>query len=388
MLDFARSGPVRVMPTISITEACDSRDRDGQDRPHRIRRSTPKAGGPATGTTPSPAQSGNAGLMPTVGINRRTDLRARSSIRCRSVPDSDQSRRASSRASKNARLARRGATQSPIWWNGIPRAVSPRQAGLRHGRLGDHERVGSTLVSSPVSVDWTRATPSRQPRMHDRGHAPAAGQPRTASKRAVGGAVEEAAGHDRGGRQDRRVMPGLGEGQRRPEAAPVVAVVEDEDPASDGPRPCRRARHGSRPRRAPSTPGSRSTIGSARWNPAPGRARARRDDDLVRAERGDVRPRSPSTPRRTSTPSASSRRPYQPMQVGDLAARGLESGEPELAAERRAPFEQASPRCPRSAATRAASSPAGPPPTTSTRRGSEAGSNRSPPHSNSRPPTG
>ncbi len=54
-----------------------------------------------------------------------------------------QRRSASSRPSKKARLARRGATLSPMWWNAIPRVrSSSASAGLRDRGLGDHEGVG------------------------------------------------------------------------------------------------------------------------------------------------------------------------------------------------------------------------------------------------------
>ena len=168
----------------------------------------------------------------------------------------------------------------------------------------------------------------------------AAGRGEALAERPVGGAVEEAAARRPGAAVTIVTSwPRLGEVERRAETAPVVEVVEDED-APAGVGACRRARRGSTTTSAPSTPGSRSTIGSARWNPVRGGREPGRHDDLVGADGRDVRRASP--PRRAGRPrrAPSSRRPYQARRSRDLAARRLQAGEPELAAERRAALDE------------------------------------------------
>ena len=121
-----------------------------------------------------------------------------------------------------------------------------------------------------------------------------------------------------------------------------------------------------------SAPGRLSTSGSARWKPVPG-GRAPVARTTTSAPTPWIAERSAAVPERTSTPSASSRRAYQASRSRIWPRDGCRP------ASRNWPPSSSSrsrsvTRCPRSAATRAASSPAGPPPTTSTDRGVAAGS--------------
>ena len=139
---------------------------------------------------------------------------------------------------------------------------------------------------------------------------------------------------------------------------------------------------GADPRRA----AGRAT-GSARWKPVSGG----RDPVATMTSSASAAVTSAalaSTPRRTSTPRAVQLPPEPGDEVGDLAARWLAPGEPELAAELRPALQERHVMAPlRRDASRlqpgrtAADDEHAP-------RVLAAGSNRSPPHSHSRPADG
>ena len=158
--------------------------------------------------------------------------------------------------------------------------------------------------------------------------------------------------------------PGLGQVQRRPEAAPVAEVVEHEHARARRPRvPSSTSWIDTTSAR--SAPGRRSTIGSARWNPVRG-GRAPVATTTSSAPRGARRRAAvAAVPSRTSTPSASSRRPYHASRSPIWSRDGCRPASRNCPPSS-SPRSRSVTRWPRSAATRAASSPAGPPPTTST----------------------
>ena len=110
-----------------------------------------------------------------------------------------------------ARAAGRDA--SPISWNGTPRRGQVvGQGRLGDRRLGDDERVRlerRDVAGQRGRGSWPRprASRGRRPTVMDR---PPASREALA-ERAVGGAVEEAAGHDGRGGHDRHVVARLGE---------------------------------------------------------------------------------------------------------------------------------------------------------------------------------
>ena len=111
-----------------------------------------------------------------------------------------QSRRASSRPSKKARLARRGRRIADLVERDAAARSIRRERCLGHGCLGDDQRVGGQELDAPVSVD-RRVAPSLVPASDDgvgRIEPPAAVN--RGPQRHVGGAVEQAATDDRGRR--------------------------------------------------------------------------------------------------------------------------------------------------------------------------------------------
>ena len=96
-----------------------------------------------------------------------------------------------------------------------------------------------------------RTAVAASPRIAGRGHRPAAGGRVTRAKRAVGGAVEQAAGDD-GGRRSRSSRRGPLSARwsavPRPRQSLRSSRTSDAPP---GARPCRRARRGSRTTSAP-----------------------------------------------------------------------------------------------------------------------------------------
>ncbi len=157
-------------------------------------------------------------------------------------------------------------------------------------------------------------------------------------QRTVGGAVEQAAGHDGGGGQDRHVVTGLGQVHGRPEAAPVTEVVEDEDAPAEVrgavqdvvERDDVRGVHPGEPideRQGPLEAG-------------PGGHGPGGHDDLV-GGRGDDRVGVQLDPE-PDLHAERGQAPLEPVeQVDDLATRRLEPGETELPTEAVAAFDQA-----------------------------------------------
>ena len=240
------------------------------------------------------------------------------------------------------------------------------------------------MVSSPVAIVRTSAIPP----CHPRTHAPVTDRPPARAKRARSGpsaalwnsppATTDAAV---------RIVTSCPCSTRwsavpSPRQSPTSSSTRTRGPGSTDP-----SSTSSIDAAAPaSTPGSRSTIGSARWNPVRGGR-----DPVARITSSAPAPATSATPTsapsRTSTPSASRRRAYHARSSVIWSREGWSPARRNWPPNR-APRSMRVTRCPRSAATRAASSPAGPPPTTSTRRGSGLASNRSPPHAHSRPADG
>ena len=242
----------------------------------------------------------------------------------------------------------------------------------------------SIFVSSPVSVERTAAPPSRHPRTHDEVidlPPAAANRARSGPSAALwvrppatsGAEVTIVTSWPLSARWTAVPMPRQSlTSSRTTTRSPGTAVPSSTSWIENT--------------SAPSTPGSRSTSGSARWNPD----RAGLDPVATMTSSADsivTQSAVASTSRRTSTPSVSRRRVNQSSRSVIWPRDGWRP------ASRNCP-PSTGPRsrsvtvCPRSAATRAASNPAGPPPTTRTRRGCGAASNRSPSHSHSRPADG
>ena len=236
-------------------------------------------------------------------------------------------------------------------------------------RLGDDERVGldGRRLAGHGGSD-RRPSPSRHSRTHADGHRAAAGLRVPRAQRPVGGAVEEAAGDDR----------------RRGEDRHVVARPRRGGARSRG-RASRRGRRG-RGRGGPSSRRAvQHVLDRGRRSPRPRRGAGRPAAARAGTRPGPVASRSPrstsSAPRSTTSSAVASRpEPDVHPERGQAAARtsraGRGSGRATAGARPAGTGHRGGrsrstrvTRCPRSAATRAASSPAGPPPTTRTRRG-------------------
>ena len=232
-------------------------------------------------------------------------------------------------------------------------------------RLGDDERVGRRGARlAPVSVDRIVGAAARpSPATTVLGRIDAAGS-RESARSGTSAALWNRPPPTTGGRgDDRDLVAGLGQVEGRPEAAPVAEIVEHD---ARGRRmvACRRGRRGSPrrrdvPRRAGDRPsaapaGTRSVAAARRSRPPPRR-----------------RPR-PRHRRRSPSARAGPRRPA-PRAGGRTTRAGPGSGPRDGCRPASRNWPPSSPprsssvtRWPRSAATRAASRPAGPPPTTST----------------------
>ena len=212
----------------------------------------------------------------------------------------------------------------PRWVRASARAVSAT------GVSAMTSASASIFVSSPVSVDTTAATPSCQPRTTDDD----IDRPPAAANRLRSG-------------------PSAALWKSPPPTTGAEVMIVTSCPLSARwaavPRPRQSFRSSrTRTRRpgtavpsstswientfAPSTPGSRSTIGSARWNPVAGRSRPGRHDHLVGGlDRDPVGGRLHVEPdlhaERLEAPTE------PPEQVRDLAARRLEPGQAELPAQ-------------------------------------------------------
>ena len=268
----------------------------------------------------------------------------------------------------------------------MPRRVSsPASASTTTGVSATTSASAASLVSSPVRVERTSATPSRQPRTDDDGEHRPAGPREAAAERHVGGAVEQALGDDRGRADERDLVAALREVQRGPDPPPVVDVVEDDDPpARDGragqhvlDRQHVRAVHPGEP-----VDGRQRALEARARRPRPGR-----HDDLVRT-RGRHLVRADLVPQADVHAERRQLSLVPGEQVEDLAAARLPAGQPELAAELVAPLGQGHPVAAlgRHARRLEARRPATDHEHVAWPRGSA--SKRSPPHANSRPADG